>query len=84
MYFYTQSDFASDARVAARTMHLAYRRARYILDRWNAGMNAEYAGVPDAVAFIARITDMVNYFEANNNAYLEVVMKLSDLKLPGD
>lgn len=84
MYFYSTGDFANDARIAARTMHVAYRRARYILDRWNAGMDTEYAGVPDAVAFMARVADMVAYFEANANEYLEDVMQVSDLKLPGD
>ena len=84
MYFYSTTDLASDAKVAARTMHLAYRRARYILDRWNAGMNAKYAGVPDAVNFMARISDMCAYFEASNGANLKHVMALSDLNLPGD
>jgi hypothetical protein len=84
MYFYGTTDFANDAKVAARTMHLAYRRTRYILDRWNAGMSAEYASVPDAKNFMSRITDMCTYFEANNGANLKHVMALSDLKLPGD
>ena len=84
MYFYSTTDLASDAKVAARTMHLAYRRARYILDRWNAGMSTEYASLPDAVNFMAHIVDMVTYFEANEQANLKHVMTLSDLKLPGD
>jgi hypothetical protein len=84
MYFYGTTDFANDAKVAARTMHLAYRRARYIMDRWNAGMNAEYADLPDAVNFMAKIIDMCAYFEANEQANLKHVMALSDLKLSGD
>ncbi len=84
MFFYSTSDFSDDAKVAARTMHLAYRRARYILDRWLGGMNVEFAAVPQAVAFMAVVQDMVAYFEANDLAKLKDVMTVSDLKLPGD
>jgi hypothetical protein len=84
MYNYSTSDFTNDAKVTARVMHLAYRRASYLLDRWNAGMSSALGSNADAVNLMARVQEMVTNYEANSSAKLNHILKVSDLTLPGD
>jgi len=80
---YSSSDFDADAVTVARTIHLAYRRAQFVVARW-------YAGGFDADAdaattnLVVRCTELIADMEANGNAKLNTVLAKSDLKLPGD
>ena len=38
---YNSNDMIVDAQTAAKTMHLSYRRAKFILERWFSGLNAD-------------------------------------------
>ena len=80
---YELQDFEDDGRKTARTLHAAYRRAQYLLDRWNSGVSAQVSNA-DVVAFMARCSEMVTNLEANDNAKLLNILRYSDLKLPGD
>jgi len=81
---YSTSDFNSDAKATARTLHLAYRRANLVLDRWYAGMNNEFSGDTAMGLLMSRCEEIVADYEANGNAKLNTVMAKSDLTLPGD
>ena len=84
---YLNSDFATDAEVVARTLHLAYRRAKFFLDRWWGGMNAEYPNEGDGIPMnnlASRVAELVADYQANSNAKLNTVMAMSNLSLPGD
>lgn len=81
---YASGDFGADATRTARTLHLAYRRCQYLLARWYAGMNTEFAGDEDMGNLMNRVAEMVADYEANSSAKLNTVMKKSDLTLPGD
>lgn len=83
---YSSGDFSSDATKTARTLHLAYRRCEYLLDRWYAGMNTEFPSEtnPALNNLMNRVAELVADYEATSNAKLNTVMAVSDLTLPGD
>ncbi len=77
---YSSSDYAEDTIKTARAMHLAYRRAQYLLARWHSGMNA---GADEQTTNIAvRCAELVADMEDNGNAKLNTILAVSDLKLP--
>jgi hypothetical protein len=84
---YSSSDFEQDAVKTARSLHLAFRRCEYLLDRWWSGMNTSF---PNSGATIPmnnlmnRVAEMVADYEDDSNAKLNTVMAKSDLTLPGD
>ena len=81
------SNFDADAVVVARTLHLAYPRSKFLLDRWYNGANTEHpnegAGIP-VNNLMNRVAELVSDYEANSNAKLGTVLTMSDLTLPGD
>ena len=81
------SSFDVDAVVVARTMHLAYRRSKFLLDRWYNGANTEHpnegGGIP-VNNLMNRVAELVADYEASSNAKLNTVLAMSDLSLPGD
>lgn len=89
---YSQSDLVTDVQTSARTMHLSYRRAKFVLERWFSGLNAdidndatEYApGITGAeiTNIITRCSELVADYEAGTNAKLNTILQLSDLALP--
>jgi hypothetical protein len=89
---YNSNDMIVDAQTAAKTMHLAYRRAKFILERWFSGLNAEipnnatevFPGITGAevTSLITRCSELVADYEAGSNAKLNTIIQLSDLKLP--
>lgn len=85
---YSASDFSTDAQVTARTMHLAYRRAKFLLDRWWAGgQSAHFPNEGDGIAMnslMNRVAELVADYEAGGNAKLGTIMVMSNLQLPGD
>ena len=81
---YVTSDFANDATKGASTMHLAYRRAKYLLDRWYSGFDVQFQDNTAMTLFMARCEEIVEDYEATGQAKLNTVMALSDLTLPGD
>ena len=84
---YDKAQCESDMVKVARTLHLSYRRSKYLLDRWYSGLNAEFPNAGDTIAhnnLMNRVAELVADYEANTNAKLNTVMALSDLQLPGD
>jgi len=83
---YTKQDMEADLRAAARALHLAYRRAAFARQRWYAGAGNEFDFGADQPYFGAmnRLDELVADMEAGNNAKLNTVLAVSDLKLPGD
>jgi len=83
---YSGGDFQADATKTARTLHLAYRRCAYLLDRWYAGQNADFpiGTFPDLNNLMNRVSEFTTDYEAASNAKLNTVMAVSDLTLPGD
>jgi hypothetical protein len=89
---YNQSDLITDIQVCARTMHLSYRRAKFILERWFSGLNTEIAN--DATEYttgitgieinniITRCSEIVADYETGSNSKLNTILQLSDLSLP--
>ena len=89
---YNSNDMIIDAQTAAKTMHLSYRRAKFILERWFSGLDA---GIPndatevfpgitgaEVTSLITRCSELVADYEAGSNAKLNTIIQLSDLKLP--
>lgn len=82
----------TDVQTQAKTLHLAYRRAKFILERWNGGLSSEIAN--DATEYVTdvsgeeihnlinRCNEFVTDYEASTNAKLNTVLLLSDLQLP--
>ena len=83
---YGPGDFDPDAVRTARTLHLAYRRCKYLLDRWWGGINAAFPieTHPELNNLMTRVSELVADYEANSNAKLNTVMAKSDLTLPGE
>ena len=84
---YGTGDFEQDATRVARTMHLSYRRAKYLLDRWYSGINVSFPNEGDGIAMnnlMNRVAELAADYEANSNAKLNTVMAKSDLTLPGE
>lgn len=83
---YSSGEFEADAVTTARTLHIAYRRCQFLLNRWWAGMNTEFPVEqhPAINNLMSRVAELVADYEANSNAKLNTVMAKSDLKLPGD
>ena len=83
---YQTSDFDADSVKTARTLHLAYRRCSYLLDRWYGGMNTEFPSgtYPDLNNLMSRVAEMISDYEGSSNAKLNTVLAISDLTLPGD
>jgi len=79
---YSTSDFDQDVVKAARTLHLSYRRAQFVVDRWFSGFNV--GADNDTTNLVVRCTEIIADFEANGNAKLNTVLAKSDLQLPGD
>jgi len=89
---YNEADLGNDLFNTGETMHLAYRRAKFLLDRWNSGMSDAvqndtteyYDGVTgiDIHNFINRCSELVTDYETNTSAKLNTVLKLSNLTLP--
>lgn len=80
---YSTGEFTEDATVLARTLHLAYRRAQFVLARWYAGMNAEITD-PALALLMSRAEEIIADYDANGHAKLNTVLAVSDLRLPGD
>lgn len=84
---YSTGEFEADAARVARSLHLAYRRCRYLQDRWYSGLNAgfpnEGGGIP-MNNLMNRVGELVTAYEADTNAKLNTVLAMSDLVLPGD
>lgn len=80
---YTEGAFEQDVKTTARTMHLAYRRAKYLMERWYGGMNLVDED-PDTALVMNRCDELITDYEANSNAKLNTIMNKSDLALPGD
>lgn len=77
---YSSSDYQADTVKVARAIHLAYRRAQYLLARWYSGFNI---GADEATSAIAvRASELVADMEANGNAKLNTILAVSDLTLP--
>lgn len=82
----------SDVQTQAKTLHLAYRRAKFILERWNSGLNTQITN--DATEYVPGITgiqinnlinrcvEFVADYEDGASAKLNTVLALSDLELP--
>ena len=84
---YGSSEFEQDATRVARTLHLSYRRAKYLLDRGYSGINASFPNTGDGIPMnnvMSRVAELVADYEANGNAKLNTVMAKSDLTLPGE
>jgi len=83
---YGTSNFNDDATRTARTLHLAYRRCKFLLDRWYGGMNTEFPAetFPAINNLMNRVAELTADYEATSNAKLNTVMAVSDLSLPGD
>ena len=84
---YSTGNFQSDAEKTARTLHVAYLRAKYLLTRWYAGMNTEFPNEGDGVAMnnlMNRVSELVTDYEASSSAKLNTVMAMSNVTLPGD
>ena len=84
---YSTGDFENDAAKAARTLHVAYLRAKYLLGRWYAGMNTEFPNSGGTIKhnnLMNRLSELVADYEANSSAKLNTVMEMSDVTLPGD
>jgi len=84
---YSTSEFSEDAVITAKTLHIAYRRCRYLLDRWYSGMNTEFPNEGATIAMnnlMNRVSELVADYEATSNAKLNTVMAMSNLTLPGD
>lgn len=89
---YNSNDLVIDAQTAAKTLHVAYRRAKFVLERWFSGINAEipnnstevFPGITGAelTSLITRCSELVADYEAGGNAKLTTIIQLSDLKLP--
>jgi hypothetical protein len=83
---YGSSEFSADATKTARTLHLAYRRCSFLLDRWYAGANTAFPieTYPEINTLMNRVAELVTDYEATSNAKLNTVLAVSDLQLPGD
>lgn len=84
---YTPTEFEADLVKEARTLHVAFRRAQFLLSRWYAGMNAEFPNSGGTIPhnnLMSRVAELIADYEANGNAKLNTVMALSDLTLPND
>lgn len=84
---YGKSEFEHDAEVAARTLHLSYRRNKYLLDRWYGGCNALFPNEGDGVPmndFMNRVLEQTADYAALGQAKLNTIMAISNLTLPGD
>lgn len=84
---YSTGNFQSDAEKTARTLHVAYLRAKYLLTRWYAGMNTEFPNEGDGVAMnnlMNRVSELVADYEANGSGKLNTVLAMSNVTLPGD
>lgn len=79
---YSTSDFDGDVVTLARTLHLAYRRAQFVVDRWFSGFNV---GADEATTnVVVRATELIADYQAGGNAKLNTILFKSDLELPGD
>lgn len=84
---YGTGEFQQDAEKTARSLHLAFRRCEYLLDRWWSGMNTSFPNSGATVPMnnlMNRVAEMVADYEASSNAKLNTVMGMSNLQLPGD
>jgi len=83
---YSTAAFDTDAIRTARTMHLAYRRCKYLLDRWWSGINALFPveTYPELNNLMSRVSELVADYEADTNSKLNTILLKSDLTLPGD
>ena len=84
---YSASEFEQDAAKAARTLHAAYLRAKYLQSRWFSGVNAEFPNSGGTIKhndLMNRLGEIVTDFEASGNAKLNTILALSDITLPGD
>ena len=84
---FSTGDFQSDAEKTARTLHVAYLRAKYLLTRWYAGMNTQFPNEGDGIPMnnlMNRVSELVTDYEANSSAKLNTVMAMSNVTLPGD
>lgn len=83
---YTRQDMEDDLKAAARALHLAYQRAKYARQRWYSGISNEFIFENDVEFFnmMNRIDELVSDMENTNNAKLNTVLAVSDLKLPRD
>lgn len=84
---YSKGEFEEDAKRTARTLHLAYRRSKYLLDRWWSGLNSDFPNSGDTVSMnnlMNRVSELVSDYEASSSAKLNTVLAKSDLTLPGD
>ena len=84
---YDINDLQDDMVSVAKALHLSYRRCKCVTDRWNSGLSDQ---VPNSGAtakyhtLMTRVGEFVASFESNNNAKLNQILALSNLKLPGD
>ena len=81
---YGNSEFEDDAARTARTLHLAFRRCEFLLNRWYSGINTSQTWDAATTNLMSRVAEMVADYSANSNAKLNTVMAKSDLQLPGD
>lgn len=89
---YNSNDMVVDVQTAAKTMHLSYRRAKFILERWWSGLNNDipndatevFPGITgsEVTNLITRCSELVADYEAGSSAKLNTIVQLSDLKLP--
>lgn len=84
---YTQSDFNDDAMVTARTLHAAYNRCKVLRQRWVSTFSAIETD-PARQLLMEFVNEYVAMCEASGAPYsvlkLDLVLAMSDLKLPGD
>lgn len=84
---YNTDTFRNDVVNTARSLHLSYRRAKFLLDRWYSGINNEIPNSgPDAQIhdLMNRCSDLVSDYEANNKAKLNTILLQSNLNLPSE
>jgi len=80
---YSTSEFDADAVRTAATLHLAYRRAQFLLARWYSGINNEISDAA-TINLMSRCAEIMADYEAGGSAKLNTVLAKSNLKLPGD
>jgi len=80
---YSQSDFEADAVTVARTLHVAYNRCRMLADR---ALGMPTPTDPKMQLILIVTNGLVADFDASGPYGIKrnMVLNLSDLKLPGD
>lgn len=84
---YDNELWKDDARKAAQTLHAAFVRAQFCLNRWNNGPGTSIPNSGGTAKWhnaATRFSELVTDMTANNNAKLNTIQTVSDLNLPGN